>query len=253
MLTQTNEIHLFYTDTQSSKCLEEYLSSWKSKLNVIYDNSMEKVVWGLRLWQAERTQSEKAATQKMEYPLNIDSESLLICDMNKLEDHLVHKPGYTETDVCNLIELLTAHPNRINLPLMIDIKVYIKSHIGYVGKDLTRYQLYFLTLNKLIGRLDILRITLQCLSNINRVRFLHTKHHGLFYKASLLHLIAQYPLTAKTTKTTLESIDESQHYQLLSSQGEYKYTPIHYACLYNNRQLLHIIIEGDMERSPTNN
>ena len=179
----------------------------------------------------------------MEYPLNIDSESLLVCDMNKLEDHLVHKLGYTETDVCNLIELLTAHPNRINLSLMIDIKVYIKSHIGYVGKDLTRYQLYFLTLNKLIGRFDILRIALQCLSNINRVRFLHTKHHGSLYKASLLHLIAQYPLTAKTTKTILESIDESQHYQLLSSQAEYKYTPIHYACLYKNRQLLHIIIE----------
>ena len=157
----------------------------------------------------------------MEYPLKIDSESLLICDMNKLEDHLVHKLGYTETDVCILIELLTAHPNRINLLLMIDIKVYIKSHIGYVGKDLTRYQLYFLTLNKLIGRFDILRIALQCLSNINRVRFLHTKHHGLFYKASLLHLIAQYPLTAKTTKTILESINESQHYQLLSSQGEF--------------------------------
>ena len=78
----------------------------------------------------------------------------------------------------------------------------------------------------------MLRMILECLSNEERRRFLHTEVYDDGY--TLVHLIAQVDHTGATMKTILESISKDQHYSLLSTQDGLKYTPLHCACVYNN-------------------
>ena len=78
----------------------------------------------------------------------------------------------------------------------------------------------------------MLRMILECLSSEERRRFLHTEVYDDGY--TLVHLIAQVDHTGATMKTILESISKDQHYSLLSTQDGLKYTPLHWACVYNN-------------------
>ena len=74
-----------------------------------------------------------AVSEIMDYPMKIDSEGSLICDMSKLENHLVQQQNteqqnYRQRDVTELKEFLTEQPNRTPEAEYRDISVSLDNH-----------------------------------------------------------------------------------------------------------------------------
>ena len=184
--------------------------------------------------------------------MKIDSECSLICDMSKLENHLIQpsqqnseQQNYSQHDVTELTVFLTKRSNKTPNSLYEDIRVSLDNS---TVNDVTQQAaaVFYINPEELVRHHPhILRMILQCLSSEDRVRLLHIDlihGHTLLQRIvdydngiTLLHMIAQYDKTGETMKTVLELFREDQYYHLLSVKTRtFQNTPLHRVCLYNN-------------------
>ena len=78
-----------------------------------------------------------AVIEIMDYPMKIDGEGSLICDMSKLENHLIEQQNseqqnYSQHDVTELTVFLTKRLHRSQNALSGDIRVLLDNHYRYV-------------------------------------------------------------------------------------------------------------------------
>ena len=180
-----------------------------------------------------------AVIEIVDYPMKIDDDGSLICDMSKLENHLIQQQNseqqnYSQHDVTELTVFLTEHKTQ-DSPFVY-IRVLLDNH---TVNDVTLqaaavFYISAYELGKHHHHPNILRMILQCTRSEDRVRLLHTQLSANGH--SILHLIAGYDKTGETMKIVLELINEDQYYHLLSVQTSTRYqeTPLHSACQYNN-------------------
>ena len=62
------------------------------------------------------------------YPMKIDSEGSLTCDMSKLEDHLIQQQNYRQGDVANLTVFLTNQTIETQDFWLTDIRILTNDH-----------------------------------------------------------------------------------------------------------------------------
>ena len=177
-----------------------------------------------------------AVSEIMDYPMKIDSEGSLICDMSKLENHLIQQQNseqqnYSQHDVTELTVFLTKHRNPTSKPGYRDIRVLLDNHTANDVTLLAPAVFYINPEELVIHHHHILRMILQCLSSEDRVRLLRTE---LSAWCTLLHLIVSNDKTGETMKTVLELVSENQYHHLLSVRDKYKRTPLHWVCETNN-------------------
>ena len=120
-----------------------------------------------------------AVSEIMDYPMKIDSEGSLICDMSKLENHLIQQQNteqqnYRQRDVTELTVFLTKHRNPTSKPGYRDIGVLLDNH---TVDDVTLLSaaVFYISPGKLVNHQHTLRTIIQCLNSEDRVRLLHTK------------------------------------------------------------------------------
>ena len=171
--------------------------------------------------------------------MKIEGECSLICDMSKLENHLIQQQNseeqnYSQHDVTELTVFLTKQSNKTSNSLLRDITVLLDNH---TVNDVTLQAAAVFYINSyelLVHHPHILRMIQQCLSSEDRVRLLLTEitEYGL----TLLHRIPVYDETGETMKTVLELFREDQYYHLLSVQSgdTLQLTPLHWAYVNNN-------------------
>ena len=177
--------------------------------------------------------------------MKIDSEGSLICDMSKLENHLVQQQNteqqnYRQRDVTELKEFLTKQSNKTPKTEYRDIRVSLDNHTLYDGTLHAAW--FYINSRELVEHHhhNIVGMILQCLSSKDRVRLLHTKLNS--WDWTLLHLITEFDKTGETTKTVLELVSEDQHYHLLSVQAILRLTPLHQVCRYKSAAVLKVIM-----------
>ena len=123
----------------------------------------------------------------MDYPMGVDSESSLICDISRLGIHLIQQQNtqqqnYSINDVTALTAFLTKHSYHY-----CDIRVLLNNHtVNDVSPQTAEF--YINTEELVKQHSHILRMVLQCLSSEDRLRLLHTKLDG--FSNTLLHQIA---------------------------------------------------------------
>ena len=156
-----------------------------------------------------------AVIEIMDYPMKIDGEGSLICDMSKLENHLIQQQNseqqnYSQHDVTELTVFLTKQSTKTPNSLYKDMRVLLDNH-AVNDVTLQAAAVFYIKPDELVKHHhNILRMILQCLSSEDRLRLLHTKLS--VYGHTLLHLIARYDKTGETMKTVLEFIREDQYY-----------------------------------------
>ena len=181
--------------------------------------------------------------------MKIDGEVSIICDMSKLENHLIQQKteqqNYSQHDVTELKEFLTKQPNQTPAATpdteYWDIRVLLENH---TVNDVTLQTLavFYINPEELVKQHHhILRMILQSLGSEDRMRLLHTKLR--WDRPTLLHLIAVYEKTGETMKTVLELVSEDQPHHLLSStQDNIRQTPLHWACWSGNSAVLEVMM-----------
>ena len=119
-----------------------------------------------------------AVSEIMGYPMKIDRESSKICDMSKLENHLIQQQkteqqNYSQCDATELTGYLTKQSNKTPEAEYRDIRVLLDNHtVNNVTPQAAATVLYINPGELVQLHHHILIMILQCLSSEDRVRLL---------------------------------------------------------------------------------
>ena len=162
-----------------------------------------------------------ARASTFEYPMKMDKGFLACFDEKKLKNHLIHQLKYRDEDVIKLLLFLTKEYQVI----------FAGSTVNVILVTHGPPDVIIIPLEAFLKDQLMMRMILQCLNKWDRVKFLHTQ----MLVGTLMHHITCFERTGEILIAVLESVNEDQHYEVLSTPDEfYNNTPLHFLCHCNS-------------------